>query len=81
MGVENRHQAVAKAAELGLIPRSTPSRPAHNLPRQITRLIGREKEIARVVEMVWEYSLITLTGPGGVGKTRLAIGGRRRAPR
>ena len=73
LGVENRHQAVANAAELGLLPRSTASRRAHNLPNLITRLIGREKEIARVVEMVWEYPLITLTGPGGVGKTRLAI--------
>ena len=73
LGVENRHQAVAKAAELGLLPRPSLSRPSHNLPRQITRLIGREKEIARVVELIWEYSLITLTGSGGVGKTRLAI--------
>lgn len=71
--VDNRHQAVAKARELGLIASTSLSRPAHNLPRQISQLIGREKEITRVVEMIWEYALITLTGPGGVGKTRLAL--------
>ena len=73
LSVENRRQAVQKAGELGLLPRPVLTRPGHHLPRQITRLIGRENEIARVVEMVWEYPLVTLTGPGGVGKTRLAL--------
>ncbi len=73
LAVENRHQAVQRAEELGLLPRSYLSRPSHNLPRQISHLIGREKEIARVVELIWEYPLVTLTGPGGVGKTRLAL--------
>ncbi len=73
LAVENRHQAVQRAEEVGLLPRSYLSRPSHNLPRQISHLIGREKEIARVVELIREYPLVTLTGPGGVGKTRLAL--------
>ena len=73
LAVENRRQAVQKAGDLGLLPRPALTRPGHHLPRQITRLIGRENEISRVVEMIWEYPLVTLTGPGGVGKTRLAL--------
>src|SRR5207247_946147 len=56
--------------------------PAHtaHLPLQFTRFFGREEEIARLVDMLSIHSLtssphrlITLTGPGGTGKTRLAI--------
>jgi len=44
-----------------------------NLPVPITSFIGREKEVEEVVELVGRYRLITLTGSGGVGKTRLAV--------
>jgi predicted ATPase/DNA-binding SARP family transcriptional activator len=45
------------------------------LPVQFTRFFGREEEIARVTESLCipEVRLVTLTGPGGSGKTRLAI--------
>lgn len=46
--------------------------PATNLERQITSFIGRNREIARLAELVRERPLVTLTGPGGAGKTRLA---------
>jgi predicted ATPase len=50
------------------------SQPAcHNLPRQISSFIGREKEVEQVVKMIREHPLVTLTGAGGVGKTRLAL--------
>jgi predicted ATPase/DNA-binding SARP family transcriptional activator len=48
-------------------------KPRHNLPRQLTRFIGREQEIAQVMRLVRQNPLITLIGSGGVGKTRLAL--------
>ena len=46
---------------------------AGNLPAQITSFVGRETELARLAGLLGEVRLITLTGPGGTGKTRLAI--------
>lgn len=45
----------------------------HNLPGERTRLFGREEEIAAVASAVLEDRLVTLTGMGGAGKTRLAV--------
>ena len=44
-----------------------------NLPSPITTFIGREKEQSDVIQLITQHRLITLTGAGGVGKTRLAI--------
>src|ERR671935_1813164 len=44
-----------------------------NLPVQPTPLIGRERELVGVLELVRSHRLVTLTGPGGAGKTRLAL--------
>ncbi|MGC4866793.1 BTAD domain-containing putative transcriptional regulator [Micromonospora sp. DT53] len=43
------------------------------LPSQLTTFVGREEELKRVGELLGERRLVTLTGPGGAGKTRLAI--------
>ncbi|MGH9428514.1 MAG: ATP-binding protein, partial [Terriglobia bacterium] len=45
----------------------------NNLPIQLTTFIGREKEIAEVRQELDEHRLITLTGSGGTGKTRLSL--------
>jgi len=44
-----------------------------NLPAQLTSFIGREKESAAIKQLLANHRLITLTGPGGIGKTRLAL--------
>jgi len=53
-------------------PRLTKS-PAHNLPSQLSSFVGREWEIAEVKRTLSASRLVTLTGMGGCGKTRLAI--------
>ena len=45
-----------------------------NLPTMRTELIGRSDEVAQLMELVERTRLVTLTGVGGVGKTRLALG-------
>lgn len=48
------------------------------LPHYRTILFGREQELARLSELAHERMVVTLTGPGGVGKTRLAVEWMRR---
>src|SRR5262245_33051401 len=48
-----------------------------NLPESVSELIGRETALGEVVDLVKAHRLVTLTGPGGIGKTRLAIEGAR----
>src|SRR5258708_21303720 len=46
---------------------------AHNLPLHLTSYIGREREMAEARRLLTMTRLLTLTGAGGSGKTRLAI--------
>ncbi|WP_214316677.1 BTAD domain-containing putative transcriptional regulator [Nonomuraea sediminis] len=48
-------------------------RPRTNLPAQLSDLIGRDAAVTEVGALLGERRLVTLTGPGGVGKTRLAV--------
>jgi predicted ATPase/DNA-binding SARP family transcriptional activator len=44
-----------------------------NLPAQLTSFVGRDEELHQVAELLASARLVTLTGPGGAGKTRLSI--------
>jgi predicted ATPase/DNA-binding SARP family transcriptional activator len=58
------------------VPPPTPvvtSGPSHNLPVQLSSLVGREQEIAEVRRLLADGRMLSLVGPGGCGKTRLAI--------
>jgi predicted ATPase/class 3 adenylate cyclase len=52
--------------------RSTDARP-NNLPVELTTFVGREAELVSAMELLRTNRLVTLTGPGGTGKTRLAL--------
>jgi len=47
--------------------------PVNDLPVQLTSFIGREQEVARLTKLLADARLVTLTGPGGAGKTRTAV--------
>ena len=44
-----------------------------NLPVQLTSFVGREQQLARLIQLLGSNRLVTLTGTGGCGKTRLAL--------
>ncbi|MFH9733794.1 AfsR/SARP family transcriptional regulator [Streptomyces sp. NPDC017260] len=54
------------AAPVGGVPRT-------NLPTPVSSLVGREETVTRLCALLEHGRLVTLTGPGGVGKTRLAL--------
>ena len=53
--------------------RADSSRTLGELPRELSSFIGREHEITEVKRFLGDTRLLTLTGPGGAGKTRLAL--------
>ena len=66
------HQAILEQdAALGPVRQARP--PRGNLPAALTELIGREDAVTELRALLADARLVTLTGPGGVGKTRLAL--------
>jgi predicted ATPase/DNA-binding SARP family transcriptional activator/tetratricopeptide (TPR) repeat protein len=53
-------------------------RPRHNLPERLTSLVGRDPELGEVAKLLEQHRLVTVTGPGGAGKTSVAVEAARR---
>ncbi len=72
--VKNRREAVERAKALGLMDsdRITGGKLVTNLPAEPTPFVGRSDELAEIRRQLVGTRLLTLTGPGGIGKTRLA---------
>jgi predicted ATPase/DNA-binding XRE family transcriptional regulator len=80
LGIPNseRSEWVRFARGLSAIPQKStlelvPIRRSTNLPVTLTTFIGRENEQAQIISLIAKYRLVSLIGPGGVGKTRLAL--------
>ena len=70
----HERDALIKFARGGPPPALSPHLlPKNNLPVKLTSFIGRERELAEVKRLLTISRLVTLTGDGGVGKTRLSI--------
>ncbi|MEV4801333.1 BTAD domain-containing putative transcriptional regulator [Nonomuraea sp. NPDC049421] len=64
------HQAILRQDPALSVPAE---RPSTNLPAPVSKLIGRDAALAEIGALLGEERLVTLTGSGGVGKTRLAL--------
>ncbi len=73
--VKNRREAVERAGTLGLLDRErvAAASPTTNLPPERTPFVGREHELTEIKQQLGETRLLSLVGPGGIGKTRLAL--------
>lgn len=70
---ERLWQVLHPALETRFAPVQGSAATAPSLPRPRTPLIGRERDAARLTDLACSHRIATLTGPGGVGKTRLAV--------
>ncbi|MFC5054122.1 BTAD domain-containing putative transcriptional regulator [Saccharothrix xinjiangensis] len=69
--VQDAHLAVLRGGPTRAEPPAGPA--PGRLPARLTTFIGRERELALLAELMATSRLVTVVGPGGVGKTRLAI--------
>ena len=70
---ENLYQLVVPNLPVDFPPLKTLNAYRHNLPTQLTSFIGRENEIYGIKKLIAEHRVVTLTGSGGAGKTRLSL--------
>lgn len=72
-GPRHLYQLAGRGLSSEFPPLRTLERVDHNLPLQLTSFIGREIELEELTALVGEHRLVTVTGVGGAGKTRLTL--------
>src|SRR5215213_3081364 len=77
-GLRQVHQQILDGDPGHMVPTPAPraavtSRPRPTVPRRITSFVGRERDVSAVLDALAHSPLVTLTGVGGVGKTRLGL--------
>ncbi|MGI5327442.1 BTAD domain-containing putative transcriptional regulator [Actinomadura nitritigenes] len=78
LAVLRRDPALAARPDAALAPPPAPRPPKGNLSAPLTSFIGRGADLERVGALLAGTRLVTLTGPGGAGKTRLSVEAARR---
>src|SRR4029079_621987 len=66
-------QVLAEGLRVEFPPLSSLDARPNNLPTQLTSFVGRERELAEAGALLEATRMVTLTGPGGTGKTRLSL--------
>ena len=70
---ETLFQLMAEKLPTRFPPLRSLEAPAYDLPVPPAPIFGRDEDTARITELLGDHRLVTLIGPGGVGKTRLAV--------
>ena len=72
-GQQRLYQVSGPSLERDFPPPRTTDAPRNNLKLEVTSFIGREREIEQATQILDHSSILTLTGPGGVGKSRVGL--------
>ncbi|HVR33642.1 MAG TPA: adenylate/guanylate cyclase domain-containing protein [Acidimicrobiia bacterium] len=67
------HQLAGSGLRRDFPPLNSPTTATHNLPAELSSFVGRSQELADLDKLIRSNRLVTLTGEGGIGKTRLAL--------
>ncbi len=70
---ERLSQVEADGLPAAFPPPRTPDARVTNLPSQLTTFVGRQEELAEAADLLERTRILTLTGPGGTGKTRMSL--------
>lgn len=70
---EQVYQLIAPELQQKFFPLRSLDTLPNNLPLQLTHLLGRENDLAEIMQLLEKTRLLTLVGAGGIGKTRLAL--------
>ncbi len=71
--LQRLHQRVLVQDPALEAPGEAPAAPPHNLPERLTSFVGRELELRELAKLVELHRLVTVVGPGGAGKTSVAV--------